>query len=153
MSPLAQEQLDEIQRHAVEEYPFECCGIVVGKPDNNDENIVHRCTNIQNKLHEKDPETYTRDARTAYNVSALEMQKLLSDAGSKGLIFKVLYHSHPEHDAYFSEEDTRMALFDGENPIYPDTSYLVVSVYDKKVRDQALFTWSPETKTFERAPA
>jgi proteasome lid subunit RPN8/RPN11 len=68
------------------------------------------------------------------------------------LIFKVLYHSHPEHDAYFSEEDTRMALFDGETPIYPETSYLVVSVYDKKVRDQALFSWNPETKTFERAP-
>jgi [CysO sulfur-carrier protein]-S-L-cysteine hydrolase len=151
MYPLAKDQLDEIHRHAVEEYPFECCGIVVGKPDQNDENIVYRCTNIQNKLHEKDPENYVRDARTAYNVSALELQKLLSAAGSKGLIFKVLYHSHPEHDAYFSEEDSRMALFDGE-PIYPEASYLVVSVYDKKIRDHALFCWSPEIKNFERVP-
>lgn len=150
MYPLAKDQLDEIHRHAVEEYPFECCGIVVGKPDQNDENIVYRCTNIQNKLHEKDPENYVRDARTAYNVSALELQKLLSAAGSKGLIFKVLYHSHPEHDAYFSEEDSRMALFDGE-PVYPEASYLVVSVYNKKIRDQALFSWNPEIKTFDRA--
>ncbi len=152
MSPLAKEQLDEIQRHAVEEYPFECCGIVVGKPDHNDENVVYRCKNIQNKLHEKDPENFVRDARTAYNVSALELQKLLSEASSKGWVFKVLYHSHPEHDAYFSEEDTRMALFDGESPIYPGTSYLVVSVYDKKVRDQALFSWNPETKIFDQVP-
>jgi proteasome lid subunit RPN8/RPN11 len=114
--------------------------------------VVHRCENIQNKLHEKDPENFTRDARTAYNVSALELQKLLSEAGSKGRVFKVLYHSHPEHDAYFSEEDTRMALFDGESPIYPGTQYLVVSVYDEKVRDQTLFGWNPETKTFERNP-
>ncbi|MFT4578151.1 MAG: proteasome lid subunit RPN8/RPN11 [Nitrospinales bacterium] len=152
MSPLEKEQLDEIHRHAVEEYPHECCGIVVGDPDHNNDNVVHRCENIQNKLHEKDPENFTRDARTAYNISALELQKILSAAGSKGRVFKVLYHSHPEHDAYFSEEDTRMALFDGESPIYPGTQYLVVSVYDKKVRDQELFGWDPETKTFERNP-
>ena len=152
MSPLEKEQLDQIHLHAVEEYPYECCGIVVGNPDDNRDNVVYRCENIQNKLHEKDPENFTRDARTAYNISALELQKLLSEAGSKGRVFKVLYHSHPEHDAYFSEEDTRMALFDGETPIYPGTQYLVVSVYSEKVRDQALFGWNPETKTFERNP-
>ena len=152
MSPLEKEQLDQIHLHAVEEYPYECCGIVVGNPDDNRDNVVYRCENIQNKLHEKDPENFTRDARTAYNISALELQKLLSEAGSKGRVFKVLYHSHPEHDAYFSEEDTRMALFDGETPIYPGTQYLVVSVYSEKVRDQALFGWNSETKTFERNP-
>ena len=152
MSPLEKEQLDQIHLHAVEEYPYECCGIVVGNSDDNRDNVVYRCENIQNKLHEKDPENFTRDARTAYNISALELQKLLSEAGSKGRVFKVLYHSHPEHDAYFSEEDTRMALFDGETPIYPGTQYLVVSVYGEKVRDQALFGWNSETKTFERNP-
>ena len=152
MSPLEKEQLDQIHLHAVEEYPYECCGIVVGNPDDNRDNVVYRCENIQNKLHKKDPENFTRDARTAYNISALELQKLLSEASSKGRVFKVLYHSHPEHDAYFSEEDTRMALFDGETPIYPGTQYLVVSVYGEKVRDQALFGWNPGTKTFERNP-
>ena len=152
MSPLEKEQLDQIHLHAVEEYPYECCGIVVGNPDDNRDNVVYRCENIQNKLHKKDPQNFTRDARTAYNISALELQKLLSEASSKGRVFKVLYHSHPEHDAYFSEEDTRMALFDGETPIYPGTQYLVVSVYSEKVRDQALFGWNPETKTFERNP-
>ena len=152
MSPLEKQQLNQIHLHAVEEYPYECCGIVVGNPDDNQDNVVYRCENIQNKLHEKDPENFTRDARTAYNISALELQKLLSEAGSKGRVFKVLYHSHPEHDAYFSEEDTRMALFDGETPIYPGTQYLVVSVYGEKVRDQALFGWNPGTKTFERNP-
>ena len=152
MSPLEKEQLDEIHLHAVEEYPHECCGIVVGNPDDNRDNVVYRCENIQNKLHEKDPENFTRDARTAYNISALELQKLLSEASSKGWVFKVLYHSHPEHDAYFSQEDMRMALFDGETPIYPGTQYLVVSVYSEKVRDQALFGWNSETKTFERNP-
>ena len=70
---------------------------MVGHPNNNEEDVVYRCENIQNKLHEKDPENFTRDARTAYNISALELQKLLSKASSEGWVFKVLYHSHPEH--------------------------------------------------------
>jgi hypothetical protein len=45
-----------------------------------------------------------------------------------------------------------MALFDGESPIYPGTKYLVVSVYDEKVRDQALFGWDPEINNFKRNP-
>jgi [CysO sulfur-carrier protein]-S-L-cysteine hydrolase len=151
MSPLTQEQLDEIHRHAVEEYPFECCGIVIGKPGQNDQDIIFQCTNIQNKLHEKDPETFVRDARTAYNIDPKELMGILKEVDSKQLPIKVFYHSHPEHDAYFSEEDSRMALFDGE-PTYPEASYLVVSIYDKKFRDQALFTWNPETKTFKRVP-
>ena len=150
MLPLAQNQLDEIHRHAVEEYPFECCGIVIGKVGHNDQDILFRCTNIQNKLHEMDPETFVRDARTAYNIDPKELMKILKEVDSKQLPIKVFYHSHPEHDAYFSEEDSRMALFDGE-PIYPEASYLVVSVYNKKIRDQALFSWNPEIKTFDRA--
>jgi proteasome lid subunit RPN8/RPN11 len=152
MFPLTEEQLGEIHRHAVGEYPFECCGIVIGKVGHSDQDIIFRCTNIQNKLHEKDPETFVRDARTAYNIDPKELMKILKEVESKQLPIKVFYHSHPEHDAYFSEEDCRMALFDGE-PTYPEASYLVVSIYDKKIRDQALFAWSPETKTFERAPS
>ena len=152
MFPLTEEQLDEIHRHAVGEYPFECCGIVIGKVGYNDQDIIFRCTNIQNKLHEKDPKTFVRDALTAYNIDPKELMKILKEVESKQLPIKVFYHSHPEHDAYFSEEDSRMALFDGE-PTYPEASYLVVSIYDKKIRDQALFAWSPEAKTFERAPS
>ena len=149
MSPLAKEQLDEIYRHAIEEHPFECCGIVIGEVGNSSQDILFRCTNIQNKLHEKDPEIFVRDARTAYNIDPKELMKILKEADTRQLPVKVFYHSHPEHDAYFSEEDSIMALFDGE-PIYPEASYLVISVYDKKIRDQAMFNWNPETKTFER---
>jgi len=152
MFPLTEEQLDEIHRHAVGEYPFECCGIVIGKVGCNDQDIIFRCTNIQNKLHEKDPKTFVRDARTAYNIDPKELMKILKEVESKQLPIKVFYHSHPEHDAYFSKEDSKMALFDGE-PTYPEAGYLVVSIYDKKIRDQALFAWSPEAKTFERAPS
>jgi len=146
--PISQATRDEIHQHAVEEYPFECCGIVLGTPGTHDEDVLYRCTNIQNKLHELDPETYTRDARTAFYIEPRELMGILRDADGRGLRIKLFYHSHPEHDAYFSEEDKRMALFDGE-PVYPDAGYQVVSVYDRQVKRDAFFTWNPEIREFE----
>jgi [CysO sulfur-carrier protein]-S-L-cysteine hydrolase len=149
MIPISQEHLKEIHSHLMGEYPFEGCGIVIGKLGSTDQDILFRCTNIQNKLHGMDPENFVRDARTAYNIDPKELMKILKEVESKQLPIKVFYHSHPEHDAYFSEEDKRMALFDGE-PIYPEASYLVVSIYEKQIRDQTLFSWNLETKTFQR---
>ena len=48
-----------------------------------------------------------------------------------------------------SDEDKQMALFDGE-PTYPNASYLVISVYNKLVRDEAWFEWNSQTKSFEK---
>jgi len=149
MISLHQNILEGAREHALREYPFECCGIVIGQPDNPDHDLIFPCTNIQNQLHEKDPETYTRDARTAYFIDPRELMGIMKHAQEQQLAIKLFYHSHPEHDAYFSEEDKRMALFDNE-PTYPDARYLVISVYNKEIRDQALFEWHPETRSFEK---
>ena len=58
MIPLAQNKLEKARQHALKEYPFECCGIIIGRPDSDREDILFRCTNIQNKLHEMDPEKF-----------------------------------------------------------------------------------------------
>ena len=151
MIPLAQSKLDEAQQHALQEYPFECCGIIIGRPDSDQEDILFRCTNIQNKLHEMDPEKFVRDARTAYYIDPKELLGILKETESRKLAIKLFYHSHPEHDAYFSEEDARMALFDNE-PTYPEARYLVISVYNKKIKEQAFFEWNLKSKTFEKQP-
>lgn len=141
--------LEEIHRHAMEEYPFECCGVIIGTLENSQEDIFFPCTNIQNQLHEKDPQNYPRDAKTAFNIDSVELLKIENEARTKGMIIKIFYHSHPEHDAYFSEEDEKQALF-GEEPWYPDAKHLVISVYNKEIKDQALFAWDPGKKVFER---
>ena len=149
MIPIAKDKLELVHKHAIEEYPHECCGIMIGSPDSDENDILFKCTNIQNKLHEMDPETYTRDARTAFNIESRELFKIQRETETRGLPYKLFYHSHPDHDAYFSEEDKRMALLDGE-PSYPGANYLIVSVYDGMVKDQALFSWNPEKKNFEK---
>jgi [CysO sulfur-carrier protein]-S-L-cysteine hydrolase len=141
--------LVQIYNHALEEYPYECCGIIAGLTYNRDKDVLFRCTNIQNKLHEMDPKTYTRDAKTAYNIDPRELFKVFREIETKGMILKTFYHSHPDHGAYFSDEDKKMALFDGE-PTYPEAKHLVVSVYNKIVKDKALFGWNSKAKSFEK---
>lgn len=148
MMTLAEDKLKAARQHALDEYPYECCGIVIGHQDHDREDTLFRCTNIQNQLHEKDPKTYTRDARTAYFIDPKELMGIMKEAQERKLAIKLFYHSHPDHDAYFSDEDRRMALFDDE-PTYPDARYLVISVYNKEIKDLALFEWNLETKTFE----
>ncbi len=148
MTTLAENTLEAARQHALDEYPNECCGIVIGHPDHERDDTLFRCTNIQNQLHEKDPETYTRDAKTAYFIDPKELMGIMKTAQESQRVVKLFYHSHPEHDAYFSEEDKRMALFDDE-PTYPDARYLVISVYNREIKDLALFEWNPETKAFE----
>lgn len=147
MAPISSDMLEAIRKQAVEEYPFECCGIIMGKPDTGSEDVLHPCRNIQNDLHAKDPEMFPRDARTAYYIDPRELMRIFREAEHKGQVVKTFYHSHPEHDAYFSEEDKRMALFDGD-PLYPHAGYLVVSVYDRQVKREAFFSWDPESRSF-----
>ena len=151
MISLADDKLKEAREHALAEYPYECCGIVIGKPDTPDHDQIYRCTNIQNQLHEQDPERYPRDARTAFNIAPLEWMKIEKAAQAENLTLKLFYHSHPEHDAYFSEEDKKMALgMFGDEPTYPDARHLVISVYNKEIKDQAFFEWNPEILEFEK---
>jgi len=147
MISLADDKLTEAREHALAEYPYECCGIVIGKPGTPDQDQIFRCTNIQNQLHEQEPKTYVRDARTAYYIDPRELMRIMKQADERGLVIKLFYHSHPEHDAYFSDEDKRMALFDNE-PTYPDAHYLVISVYNREIKDQAFFEWNPEALEF-----
>ena len=93
--------------------------------------------------------TYTRDAKTAYNIDPRELLKVFGEIESKRMMLKAFYHSHPDHDAYFSDEHKKMALFDGE-PTYPDAKHLVISVYNNIVKDEAWFGWNSKTRSFEK---
>ncbi len=140
-----------VRAHAAESYPEECCGVILAGGE------VHRLVNIQNTLHANDPETFPRDARTAYTMDPKELERVLEAAGDRGLAFRALYHSHPDHDAYFSAEDRACATPFGE-PTYPDTAQIVISVVSGHVGRVAVHVWDPEVgdyveTTLKRIPA
>jgi proteasome lid subunit RPN8/RPN11 len=136
--------LAEIDRHATECYPHECCGAVLVEDARE---IVRRIANIQERLHSEDPAKHPRDARVAYFMDPGELYAVLREAEQQNRPLRVLYHSHPDHGAYFSEEDKARAMA-WDEPAYPDTFYLVVSVVGGVVRDRLAVAWNAERRDF-----
>jgi adenylyltransferase/sulfurtransferase len=133
---LPPEVLQQAYADAQRCYPDEACGLLIGPRDRALCDEARRCDNQQNRLHERDPVSYPRDARTAYGFGMRDLQLLDSSLGSERPV-KVIYHSHVEVGAYFSAEDERAALFDGEL-IYP-VDYLVIDCAQAGVRGAKLF--------------
>jgi len=142
---LTANELDFIYPHALHEYPYECCGIITG--DDNGNNTVHKCENIQNRLHEEDPHNYPRDARTAFTIEPKKILKVIKGAEKKKEKIVGFYHSHPDHDAYFSDTDRKVALF-GEDPAYPGAEYLIVSIFKGKIKEAISYRWNEKKEKF-----
>lgn len=143
---LSREELDRIRIQAEREYPSECCGVVLENDGRPGDRLLVPCRNIQDQLHEKDPARYPRDARTAYQVDPKDLLKIASLEG-QGYRVRVIYHSHVDAGAYFSETDRRNALIQGE-PIYRDAVHVVFSVVEGRVAAVAAFAWNPDTREF-----
>jgi len=141
---LNKDVIDRMYDHALSEYPDECCGIITG---NDDTQTVHHCENIQNRLHAEDPLRFPRDARTAYFIDRTEFDRVISSSLVKGEKVLALYHSHAEHEAYFSEEDVAAQTVFGE-PEFPDALHVVISVMNQKIHDLKCFKWERGKKIF-----
>ena len=81
------------------------------------ERVLLPCRNAQNELHARDPERHPRDARTAYYIDPADLLRIGRLEG-EGFAVAVIYHSHIDAGAYFSETDRRNAML-GDEPSYP----------------------------------
>jgi proteasome lid subunit RPN8/RPN11 len=140
---------DAICHHAQETFPEECCGAILNHADVEE---VHRITNVQNILHAKDPQRYPRDAATAYVGDSRELLRLNEEMESGKVSLKAFYHSHPNHDAYFSNEDKLQAMGWDNEPSYPGAAHLVISIYEREVRVIRAYVWDELSKDFVEAP-
>lgn len=140
--------LKNIFDQAEREYPNECCGMIMGPLKSRDQlSRIRPCKNVQDDYHRKDPENFPRTAATAYFIDPRELLAIQRESREKSESLRVIYHSHINAGAYFSEEDVRIACQDGE-PTYPGVQYLVVSVTEGKVKDHQLFVWNAEQRKF-----
>ena len=137
------DEISQIRAQAVAEYPAESCGVIVAR---NGERRLVACRNIQNELHAREPQRYPRDARTAYYIDPNDLRRIAQLEG-EGFSVAVIYHSHIDAGAYFSETDRRNAMM-GDEPIYPSTAYIVTSVVAGRVDGMAAFRWDPTTRDF-----
>lgn len=132
MKCLNSDTILQIYEHALSIYPEECCGFIFS------DGSVHRGTNIQNKLNEMTPGVYRRSASNGYTFSVADTVLLNGSFRSENPVV-IIYHSHPDVGAYFSNEDQDKALFLGE-PIFP-VAYLVVDVQAGEACGAKLFQW------------
>ena len=139
---VASDVLREIEAQAAEEYPSEACGVLVDEADGL---VAIPFENMQDKLHAIDPERFTRTSRTAYNLNSLKLERVRSERQ-----VRIIYHSHVECDAYFSEEDQAGALTpDTEEPVIAGVDYLVISIYDRKARAANLYRYGSQSRRYE----
>jgi [CysO sulfur-carrier protein]-S-L-cysteine hydrolase len=138
--------MDAMIAQGEREFPFECCGFIIGDATTEE---VRPITNIQNRKHAEDPAAFPRDARTAFLMEPKEHLEVMNEVDRRRLGLRAVYHSHPDHDAYFSATDrTQACSFDPSEPDYPDTIYIVMSIRAGKFVRAAAFAWDPEKKEF-----
>lgn len=145
------ERVDAEARAAFER-DEESCGLLLGPAS--EPLVVDAIVpmeNRANKLHKLDPETYPRTGRMYFDIDPLKFERSVREGEGSGHPVKVLYHSHLDVGAYFSETDAQAATMGGEGPSY-DLAYLVTSVRAGVVDDRKLFVWDTERKSFIEAP-
>src|SRR3977135_2635771 len=119
---------EEIAAHGERDYPYECCGLLIGRfIDQGGKKVV-----------ETYPISNAREEAAKRNRFLIRPEELLrgeQHAAAKGLDVVGFYHSHPDHPAVPSAYDLEHAW-----PVY---SYIVVAI--KSGRAEDLRSWEMQT--------
>jgi proteasome lid subunit RPN8/RPN11 len=139
MLKVSQSEFDALRKHGEETYPHECCGVMLGRMEDDVRQVVEtvRCGN-------------TRDDRPQdrYHIDPRELVRLQRQGRERGLDIVGFYHSHPDHPARWSQTDLAEAHWIG-------CSYVITSVEKGRAvttNSFALQGATEEDKHFEDEP-
>lgn len=142
---ISRQLLLEIYSEARKGFPAECCGWLAGSRETAVADKLRPCVNDQDAGNH--PVAADRTAERAYVFSAqdlLDLNRSLDEDRPP----LVIYHSHPNGQAYFSPTDRQVAASPwGDGPAYP-VQQLVVGIDENRVVESALFAWSDEEEGF-----
>ena len=137
--------LDDVYAHARDAFPAESCGWLAGPKNGLEVAHAHPCVNIQSQGGH--PTKAERGEERAYVFSAPDALAFNTgfDTDEPPMI---IYHSHPNGMAYFSDTDIKVATnqWDG-GKMYP-VQQLVVGIDETRVVEAILFDWSDDAKGF-----
>jgi proteasome lid subunit RPN8/RPN11 len=126
MITIAEQQLTEIREHGVRDYPYECCGLLLGRFDERGKTV-----------RETYPISNAREESAKRNRFLIEPEELMRGeryARAHDLEVVGFYHSHPDSPAVPSQYDLEHA--------WPTYSYIIVSTSADRAND--LFSWEQE---------
>ena len=134
MISISPQDLSAIREHGERDYPYECCGLLIGRFDADGVKIVVETYPISNAREES-------AKRNRFLIEPAELMRGEKYAASKKLDVVGFYHSHPESPAVPSQYDLEHA--------WPMYSYIIVSVMSQKAAD--LFSWEqqPDRSKFD----
>jgi proteasome lid subunit RPN8/RPN11 len=139
MLKMGQSEFDALRRHGEETYPHECCGVLLGRMEDDERHVVEivRCGN-------------TRDDRPQdrYHIDPRELVRIQRQGRERQLDIVGFYHSHPDHPARWSQTDLAEAHWIG-------CSYVITSVEKGRAgttNSFALLGTTEEDKHFEDEP-
>jgi proteasome lid subunit RPN8/RPN11 len=104
---------EALRAHGEETYPYECCGVLLGKNIAGEGNHVQQIVRAGN--------TRTDSAHNRYHIAPQELVKIQRQARGLGLDIVGFYHSHPDHPAQWSSTDFAEAHWLG-------CSYIITSI-------------------------
>lgn len=139
MLRLNEQVYDAIRRHGEETYPYECCGVLLGRRAEG-VNEVEGAVRAGNAR--------TDSARNRYQIAPQELVKIQRQGRERGLDIVGFYHSHPDHPAQWSRTDFAEAHWIG-------CSYVITSVKEgvAQATNSFLLTGTgEENKAFEDEP-
>ena len=122
------EHLSDIREHGERDYPFECCGLMLGRFAHNGQKIVAETYPISNAREEE-------AKRNRFLIRPEELVRGEKYALKRGLDVLGFYHSHPDDRAVPSKYDLDHA--------WPTYSYVVVAVEKGQAAD--LRSWEMES--------
>lgn len=133
MIRLTEEQAAAIRAHGERDYPYECCGLLVGRFDAGGVKEVSETYPISNAREEE-------AKRTRFLIRPGELLRGERHARSRGLDVVGFYHSHPDVAAVPSAYDLEHA--------WPTYSYVVVSVRAGRAADLRSWEMEPDRSRF-----
>ena len=128
MIQLSQEHSEQIRAYGEQEYPNECCGLLIGHFAENGIRTVSEVQPIANARE-------TDAKRNRFLIRPEELVRGERHAAKKGLDVIGFYHSHPDHPAVPSQYDLEHAWH-----VY---SYVVLAVSTGQAQD--LRSWELQT--------
>lgn len=144
---VAQGHTPTIYRSVEPAYPHEGCGFVFDTGEG--QLMVLPTINRAQQLHEKNPKRYPKGGADWFEP---DMKPWLR-AAREGHVPRLIYHSHPDVGAYFSQGDydsAVMKLDDGQVvERNPGVLHMVVSVRDGSADGAKLFRFNPDTREFD----
>jgi len=117
MIKISESLLRQIYAHTEESYPNECCGVMIGTTDTENNHTVYAFRTCKNLNQER--------ARDRYLLDPLDYLRAEREFEKSPWDIIGIYHSHPDHPSRPSKTDTDAA--------FVGYSYVIISVHNGKV--------------------